>query len=307
MKRDDDLVLYFGHGAMAGVFSAGVAAEFSKANLIDRVHSIYGNSAGALTALCFLSDQSEMGAKLYSEDLSGDQYIRWRRLPGYLLRGLSNKILRTRFTILPIFDIDYIEKILSTTRKIDYRAIEAKNIPLHMIAYNIKTHRHDYLTVTEEKNMLRYLRASAGAQPAYPHATAVGSRRYIDGAAISDSRRIDRVVGNNPTKTVVCIMNGPSIEGGPIKRTWSLLMMAVMMFPFFSWKEVWRTMSSDYGTIDSKELQELFPHVHFVSNQLSGLAFTTDPKDHERLYRHGQDMAKKFLQSPEYKNIQSIC
>src|SRR3989344_8911766 len=161
------LVLYFSAGAMSGVFSAGFSKAFEEAGIKKYVDSVYGNSSGGFTGLCFLAGQVERGAELYWEDLSGTQYIRWGRLPKYVLGAFSNKLFRTKFELNPVFDIDYIESILKTKRKIDFGAIKESGSRLYMIAYNLKTSSHEYLQVTTEEDILPMLRATAGGHPAY--------------------------------------------------------------------------------------------------------------------------------------------
>ena len=155
------LVLYFSAGAMSGIFSAGFSKAFEEAGLKQYVHSVYGNSAGALTGVCFLSGQVQECAELYWEDLSGEQYIRWSRLPKYVLKAFSNAVFRTKFTLDPVFDIDYIENILKTRRKINFDVIKNAGSDLFMIVYNLTTRTHEFLQVCHEHDVIPSLRATA--------------------------------------------------------------------------------------------------------------------------------------------------
>lgn len=302
-----DVVIYFSAGAMAGVFSAGFASVLSEHPVKQRIRSVYGNSAGSLTALNFLADQDEFGAALYWEDLSGKKYIRWSRLTRYFLTGVCNALFKTKFKPKPVFDIDYIERILKNKRPIDFSKIEKSNIDLYMIAYNVDSRKHDYLKVEKEEDVLPMLKATAGGQPAYPYVAEVGSQRYIDGGTINDKRRIERIIGSNPGKNIICVLNNPKFVSGPVKTYINKVLMALVMWPFFGTREARETVNSDFGNLEVEDLKVLFPHVYFIANDILGKQMSTDPHDHKRLYMRGQELAREFLASDEFEQMRPIC
>ena len=111
MDDKRSLVIYYSAGAMSGIFSSGLTKAFEEAGLKSHIHSVYGNSAGGLTAVALLADQTDLMAHMYWEDLNEKKYIRWSRLGPYLGRAFCNAVFRTRFKVEPIFDIDYIQSI----------------------------------------------------------------------------------------------------------------------------------------------------------------------------------------------------
>jgi len=289
------LVLYFSAGAMSGVFSAGLSKAFEEAGIKKYIDSIYGNSAGGFTGFCFLSNQVEMGAKLYWEDLSGDKYIRWNRLPGYVLGGFSNKLFGTKFILKPVFDIDYIESILKTKRKIDFNAIKESGSHLYMIAYNLKTSSHEYLQVKNEEDVLPMLRATAGGHPAYPHSEYIHGNLYVDGGTIDDKERIVSLIKRHPDREIVCVLNNPKWKQGAIMNLLNKLSIAMVMLPFFGIREAYKTANSDFATVDIEQLQKDHPYLHFIGNDLNGFQMSTNAKDHKMLYARGYELGKEFL------------
>ena len=297
------LVVYFSAGAMSGVFSAGFSKAFEEAGLRQCVDSVYGNSAGGLTALNFLSGQIEHGAALYWEDLSGDQYIRWRRLPAYVLKAFSNKIFRTKFVLEPVFDIDYIESIIRSKRKIDFDAIKASGSRLYMIVYNLKLSAHEYLEVTSQDDVIPMLRATGGGHPAYPHSELIHGNLYVDGGTIDDKERIVSLIKRHPDKEIVCVLNNPKWKQGALMNFLNKSSIAVVMLPFFGLREAYKTANSDFATVDIEKLQKDHPYLHFIGNDLNGFQMSTNAAHHKMLYRRGYELGKEFLLSNALRRV----
>ena len=296
-------VIYFSAGAMAGVFSAGFSKTFEDAGLKRYVHSVYGNSAGSLTGLYFLSGQEELGAALYWEDLNEDKYIRWNRMLKYVLSGFCNLIFRTKLKLLPVFDIDMIEPIILGKRKVNFQAYKESNIDLYMIAYNLETSSHDYLKLEDEKDIVPYLRATGGGHPAYPHSSLIHGNMYVDGGTIDDERRIARIIERHPDKEIICVLNNPKWSSGRFMNMVNKVGIALIMFPFFGFREARKTAKSDFSNMDVKRMQESHPYLHFVANDLVGYQLSTDANVHKMLYKRGQELAREFLLSRKLVNV----
>lgn len=282
---------------MAGVFSAGFSKAFEEAGLKRCVDSVYGNSAGGLTALNFLSGQIEEGAALYWDDLNGDKYIKWRRLPMYVLKGFSNRFFRTKFTLEPVFDIDYIESVLSTRRVIDFDAIKASGSRLYMIVYNLQKSAHEYLEVASADDIIPMLRATGGGHPAYPHSELIHGNLYVDGGTIDDKERIVSLIKRHPDKEIVCVLNNPKWKQGAIMNFLNKTSIAIVMLPFFGLREAYKTANSDFATVDIEKLQKDHPFLHFIGNDLNGFQMSTNPAHHKMLYRRGYELGREFLLS----------
>ena len=300
VKDEKDIVLYFGPGAFAGIFSVGFAAELEKTDFKKRLYAVYGNSAGAVTGLYYLSNQSDTVFDLYTEDLRDDNYLRWNNVPWYFLVGMCNYLLRTNFRLQPIMDVDLVERCITTHRKVDYETYRSANIPFYSVAYNLNTHHHDFLEIKKEKDIVPVLRATAGAQPAYPFASCIKKGCYIDGAMVTDRRRIERVIGRHPNKQVVCVLSNSKSKLTKWQKTKATVATAFLMLPFFGARVAAKTLSNAYHDIDVDYLRTIYPYVHFIENTMLGHTTTTDPKILKKIYKSGQRAAQKMLRQKPY-------
>lgn len=299
-----DIVLYFSAGAMSGVFSAGFSKELGAAGMKKYIHSVYGNSSGGLTSLCFASGQEEQGAALYWEDLDGDKYIRWSRLPRYVLLALSNAIFRTKFHLEPVFDIEMIEHILLTKRKIDYQVMRQSGMKIYLVAYNLSTAAHEFLHIEKEEDVIPCLKATGGGHPAYPHSSLIHGNLYIDGGTISDEYGIFKIIERHPDKEIVCVFNNPaSIRISRWRDRLQKMMIGVLMLPLFGFREARKTAMSNFANINLEKLQREHPFVHIIGNDLLGNQFSTDPNVHKMLYKRGQELAREFLLSRKLVSV----
>ncbi len=298
-----NIVIYFSAGAMAGVFSAGLSKTFADAGILKHVHSVYGNSAGSLTALYFLSDQVDLGAALYWEDLNDEKYIRWSRLPRYIISAFSNSILKTNIPLEPVFDIDMIERILLTKRKVDFEAVQTSGAHLYMVAYNLGTSHHDYLELKQESDIVPYLRATGGGHPAYPHSSLIHGNMYVDGGTIDDERRIARIIERHPDKEIICVLNNPSWAGSRLSNFLNKIAIALIMLPFFGIREAYKTAQSDFSNLDVTRMQAAHPYLHFIANDLVGYQLSTSAAVHKMLYKRGIELGREFLLSGQLKSV----
>lgn len=301
MNTEKSLVIYFSAGAMSGVFSAGVSKAFEDAGLKKDFHSVYGNSAGALTAVYFLSGQVDLGARLYWEDLSGAQYIHWDRLPRYVTDGFLNAFRKNKKTPAPVFDIDYIEHKVRTQRMFNFDSIRKTGTKLYVIAYNLNTSNHDYLEIREEKDIIPSLRATGGGHPAYPHSEVIHGNLYIDGGTIDDERRIASIIERHPDKEIICVLNNPKWRSGRIKNILNKIGIALVVLPFFGVKEAYKTSQSDFSNLDTERLRADHPYLHFIANDLIGYQLSTDARHHIMLYKRGYELGREFILSGELR------
>lgn len=299
-----DIVIYFSAGAMAGIFSAGFSKTFEDADIKPYIHSVYGNSAGSLTGLYFLSGQEDLGAALYYEDLDEDKYIRWTRLPRYVLSAFCNAIFRTKIELQPVFDIDMIEPIILGKRKVDFDALKRSGIDLYMIAYNLATSSHDYLKLEKEEEIVPFLRATAGGHPAYPHSSLIHGSMYVDGGTIDDERRIARIIERHPDKEIICVLNNPKWSGSKFRNFLNKVGIGLIMLPIFGFREARKTANSDFSNVDVERMQKAHPYLHFVANDLVGYQLSTNARVHKMLYKRGQELAREFLLSRKLVSVQ---
>lgn len=302
-NNNRSLVFYFTAGAMSGIFSAGFSKTMKELGLKNKIHAMYGNSAGSLSAMYYLSDQIDLGAGLYYEDLNEDKYIKWDRLVGYVLTGFKNAIFRSNTVPLPVFDIDLIERIITTKRKINFENYKESGVDLYMIAYNLTTGHHDYLKLEKEEEIIPFLRATGGGHPAYPHSSHIHGNLYIDGGTIDDERRIARIIERHPDKEIVVVINNPKPDDSNLKTFVNRLSIALVMLPFFGWRESWKTANSNFGNTNLSKMSSEYPYLHFIASDLFGYAMSTNSEHHIMLYKRGQELAKEFFASGRLRTI----
>lgn len=301
--EEKSLIVYFSAGAMSGIFSAGFSKAFAEAGLTKHVYGVYGNSAGAYTGLCFLSNQIDMGAGLYWEDLNDGKYIRWERLPKYVLQAFSNALFRTSFKLDPVFDIDYIEQILRTTRKISFSNVAATGARLFFIVYNLQKSAHEFLEVEKEADVVPMLRATAGGHPAYPRSELIHGNLYVDGGTIDDKDRILSIVKRHPDKEIVCVLNNPQWKDGAVRNFINKVSIGLVMLPFFGFREAYKTANSDFATVDIELMRKDHPYLHFIGNDLVGYQMSTNPEHHQMLYKRGHELGREFLLSKQLRTV----
>jgi predicted patatin/cPLA2 family phospholipase len=293
---------------MSGVFSSGLTKAFEEGGIKDHIHSVYGNSAGGLTAVCLLSGQTQQIAEMYWEDLDGEKYIRWSRLGPYLGKAFINAVFKTELKLDPIFDIDYIQHILLTKRRLNFDAIQASAIKIYMIVYNLITGQHEYLQMEQKEDVIPMLRATAGGHPAYPHSELIHGNLYVDGGTIDDRDLIENIIKRHPDKEIICVLNNPRWKYGAFKNFISRISIAAVMLPFFGFREAYKTSISNFATVDIVELKENYPYLHFIANDIVGLQMSTNPDDHKLLYRRGYELGKEFLLSRQLRTVDvALC
>jgi predicted patatin/cPLA2 family phospholipase len=297
MNNQKPLVFYFTAGAMSGIFSAGFSKTMEELGIKNKIHAMYGNSAGSLSALYFLSNQVELGSALYYEDLNDNKYIKWNRLGKYVLTGFKNYFFGTKTEAEPVFDIDLIEQIIKSKRKINFQEYKNSGVDLYMIAYNLTTGHHDYLKLEKEEEVIPFLRATGGGHPAYPHSSHIHGNLYIDGGTIDDERRIARIIERHPDKEIVVVINNPKPNDSNLRTFINRASIALVMLPFFGWREAWRTANSNFGNTNLKKMTEEYPFLHFIASDLFGYAMSTNAADHKMLYKRGQELAQEFFKS----------
>lgn len=171
-RRDPHRVaLVIEGGGMRGVAGGAMVTALEKAGLRDSFDSVHGSSAGAAAGAYFVAGQAKLGTRIYYEDLNGPEFISpWRAVLGK-----------------SILDASYlVENVMHTTKRIDYRAILAGTLPLHIVMTNIDT--GEALDVSQFEDYAHYrqcLMASLSLPfVAGPHRV-VGGARVLDGGLVA--------------------------------------------------------------------------------------------------------------------------
>jgi predicted patatin/cPLA2 family phospholipase len=130
-------------GGVRGVVSGGMLVALEELGLRDCFDAIYGSSAGALNATYYLTSRAAIAISLYYDDLVAKEFIDpWR-------------LLRRQ----PVVDVDRVlNVVMETVLPVDWTAVVASPVPLHVIASSLTELRtivlSDFRSAAELKTAL---------------------------------------------------------------------------------------------------------------------------------------------------------
>jgi len=111
-------------GGMRGVAAGGMVSGLESLGLLNCFDSVHGSSAGAATGAYFVAGQARFGTSMFFEDLCGPEFINKKRI---LFFG-------------PIMDTSFlVDKVMQSTKPLDFAALSTSKIPLHIVGTDIDT------------------------------------------------------------------------------------------------------------------------------------------------------------------------
>lgn len=293
------LILYFGSGGMSGVFSLGVAKAIKRAGLMNQISAIYGNSAGAIATLYFLSNKIESGLSMFTRDLNGRKHIKWDRVTRYLLKGFYNFTfgqLIGKLNVDPFIDIDYVEHIINNKYHWSFNEMQKTGVRFFVTGYNLDKKSHDFMEIKGSEDILPMLKATAGAQPAYHKSVIIDGNHYIDSAAVdSDYNRIQTIIERHPDKEILCILTSYQWHKSKISIVLYKIAVAIMLLPFFGFSASKELFFNISDFTDLEELKMRYPNVFFITNDIQDYQLVTIPKKVKSLYYRGYELCKYFI------------
>ncbi|HCM52058.1 TPA: hypothetical protein DIS56_02915 [Candidatus Saccharibacteria bacterium] len=174
-------------GGLRGVVSGGSLAALEALNLKDAFDVVYGASCGAYCSSYFVSGKTMVGSRFFL-DHSQRQFISIKR---FLTGG-------------PIFDLDYVERMMHSVTPLNYHKALKANPPLHIVATDAKRSRPHTLKDFKTPNEIdRALKASSNV-PSYfhPRPLIFRSRNFLD-ASILDPFCIHSAVAEQCTHMLI--------------------------------------------------------------------------------------------------------
>lgn len=153
-------------GAMRGVIAAGMVTALEELGLTHAFDGVFGSSAGAICGAYFLSEQAEVGAKIFTEDINNRRFA---------------SRLRT-FSRWPIVNLNYlVDEVMVGAKRLDTGRVLASKTPLMVVATDVASAATALLQDFVDGDELRAaLRAGATmpiiAGPPHPFR----GRRYFD-------------------------------------------------------------------------------------------------------------------------------
>ena len=286
-----DIVMYLGPGAMSGIFSVGVMQAVAESSMADRICAMYGVSAGSVTGMYFLSGQLEQAGRLYTEDMSGEKYIRWRQLSAYFLQILSNRVLRTHVPTTPLFQSSVVETAVTGTRQVDMTAYNQSAIDMKYISYRLDTGTHEYLEIQSAADIVPVIKATTSGQPGHPESITIAGHEYIDGATIADQQYLERIKAEHPDKKIVLVLSSTVLQGSRVRRFLMACGVAVLTWILFGFAHAKRVIAQEFTLVPVQTDDT----VTVIQNEMNGHRFATDPTVLQEILEHGRVKGKQWL------------
>jgi predicted patatin/cPLA2 family phospholipase len=213
---DEKLVLVIEGGGMRGVVSGGMVTALDELGLHDTFDMVVGTSAGALAGAFFLARQPRMGTSIYYEDLTGREWLDYRR-------GIKGT---------PILALDYLfDELMATHKPLDWAAVIESSAPLYAIATEWPSYEKAVFGSFRTPDELRSaLRASARIPVITGEPVELNDSLYIDGS-LSESIPMQTALDFGATHLLVLLTRPP----GKVRRDpgWAQRNIA---FPVMNWK-----------------------------------------------------------------------
>ena len=201
-----DVVLFFGGGAMSGVFGAGVATALQEQNCYDRIEAVYGASAGACNGAYFLTRQAYIGSSIYYEDLL-QRFIQGRHLPLGLIQRWWNRYVFpiSKDRIKNVIDIEYMIDVMKTKKVLDTGKLKNQPIPLYVKLLEVQSGSVSYFDMRKYEP-LDIIHAATSVAPYYFSFHTIDGKIYID-AVIKDPIGADYLLSKHPQSKIIIQMN----------------------------------------------------------------------------------------------------
>jgi predicted patatin/cPLA2 family phospholipase len=203
---NEKIVIYFGGGTMAGVFSAGIIKKLQDMDIYDKIEAVYGGSCGSINAAYFLTKQADMGYSIFCEELTEGFLHKSRIFFAFLQRIYSGFIHRIpRGKMNNVVDLDYLFNILKYQRRLDVDELKKQPIPFYAKVFNLTKNKIEYMDV-KKHNPFKVLRACVDVVPYVSHSEGIDGEEYVDGT-ILESINLQYFLDKYPSHKIVIISN----------------------------------------------------------------------------------------------------
>ncbi|MBR4036232.1 MAG: patatin family protein [Oscillospiraceae bacterium] len=173
-------------GGMRGAYTAGILDYFMEKGL--NFDTVYGVSAGALNGANYKAHQIGRGLRTFASYLHDERYA-----------GLQH-LMKTG----DWFNIDFSYNIIpNQLDPADYDAFAASDVVFYAVVANVETGRAEYLKITDLRQQMDQLRASA-TLPLLSNIVETDGKKYLDGG-ICDSIPLKKAVTDGHDKNVVIL------------------------------------------------------------------------------------------------------
>ncbi len=280
MDSKKDIIFILGDGGMMGIFVAGVLSEINKRSR-GRVRAVYGTSSGADVGVYFVSGQTDVPLRFFTEYLTKPDFIR-KNFLRYLLKIFFFR--NNRHVKIPDYiNVGYVADVARNSDcALDVGAFEKSEIEFHVKVIDIETGGPLYLPA--KTNVFEKLMATSQCGPLSTSAVEVGGKRYIDGGTVPSELDLE-LVTRNPDKLFIFVQSQKDNQ-----------LSKMLLYPLYLLAG--HAISILYGKhLGKKYIQRLFTdytaqlaahkNVVFIRNDLRYSSFCTDKGKLERVYRRG--------------------
>ncbi len=107
---------------MRAVVAGGMVSALAAIGLSDAFDVVFGSSAGAICGAYFLAGQTELGIRIFSEDINNARFVRRSRL----------------LTGAPIIDLDFlVNDVMVRVKPLNVDAVLRSPTPLHVVGTDV--------------------------------------------------------------------------------------------------------------------------------------------------------------------------
>lgn len=200
------LVVFFGSGVMAGVFSAGAAIRLMEADIYGRLDAVYGTSVGVFNGAYFLTEQPEARHGYFDELTDG--FIQGGNIPGAFAEHIYSRYV----TNIPVserrdaVDLDYLIDIHKEKRPLDVDKLAERDIPLYARLLNVDTWSVERPVLGDHDHPFRVMKAACSLLPYYSPAPRINGERYMD-AGVKDPIGLEYMLDAHPDAHILLVLN----------------------------------------------------------------------------------------------------
>lgn len=286
--RKKDIVLILDGGGMMGIFTAGVLSAINK-KLRRRISAVYSTSSGADVGVYFVSDQTHIPLRFFTEYLTKPNFIR-KNFFRYVL-----KIFFFRNTpylkIKDYINVEYVVEVAKNSDcKLDGGAFEKSNVRFYVKVVDVISGTSVYLPA--KTNVFEKLKATSQCGPFSTKAIEVEGKKYIDGGTFPTELDVE-VVKKNENALFIFVQAR--------KDKW---LSKILLYPLYLLAG--HAITVLYGRhLGRKYIQRLFTdptaklasceNVIFIKNDMPYSSFCTNKKKLERVYSHGIEKARAAI------------
>jgi predicted patatin/cPLA2 family phospholipase len=176
-------------GALRGVYSVGALAALEDLGLREAFSFVIGSSAGACNGAYFLARQANEGIRIYVDDLSGPEFVSFRRLG-------------------KIVDIDFLVDVAVKQRHpMNIDELKKCPIPMYTVLTDAQTGMEHIVSSHDDYDPREVIRATAAIPGLYNRKVKLGTSFYVDGG-IANNVPLAEAFSRGAKEVIVVLTRG---------------------------------------------------------------------------------------------------